>query len=60
MSNVFSRIASKLGLGQSAKKQPKGLQKKVGAGPALAAHSKDAGAKGASGQNAKAAAKKAD
>jgi len=34
------------------------LEKKAGAGPALAAHSKDAKSKGSSGQSRKAAAKK--
>lgn len=36
------------------------VEKKIGAGPAIAAHSKDAASSGTSGQDAKATTKKAD
>ena len=57
----FGKIFSGFGSKQSAEKEKSGdMRKATGAGPAIAAHSKDARSSAATGQNSAAAKKKAD
>ncbi|PAP98826.1 hypothetical protein CIT25_29215 [Mesorhizobium mediterraneum] len=54
----FSKLLKSFKTANPAKSSSGNMQKDTGAGPALAAHSKDAKASGKAGQNASAATKK--